>query len=332
MIIIRHVNWFILVIPATYKQDNAMSYQTIHTGKPVSIFGDILAAAKPEKGRQFDLYTLTWIQENRPFRENDPQRLANFEIIWIQKGSGSFLVDLQQYTIEEGAIYCFTPGQLRLFQAVGELKGYYISLSPEFLYMAENQIDFSFLALQYNDGKNLPVIHTDKEMKYELEDILVKMIKEMGNYFFLRTEILQGLLKIFMIYLSRGFDLKREDCTVDKDTLKVKRFMDLLKKNFTTHKMVADYARELCLTPSHLNKIVKKVSGFPASYHIQQQIILEAKRQAIYYGLSMKEVASSLGFDDYLHFSKFFKNNSGMNFTCFKNTMVGGGASYSARR
>lgn len=104
--------------------------------------------------------------------------------------------------------------------------------------------------------------------------------------------------------------------------MKVKRFMDLLKKNFTTHKMVADYARELCLTPSHLNKIVKKVSGFPASYHIQQQIILEAKRQAIYYGLSMKEVASSLGFDDYLHFSKFFKNNSGMNFTSFKNTMM----------
>jgi AraC-like DNA-binding protein len=102
----------------------------------------------------------------------------------------------------------------------------------------------------------------------------------------------------------------------------VQRFMSLLKKNYTTHKMVSDYARELCLTPSHLNKIVKKVSGFPASYHIQQQIILEAKRQAIYYGLSMKEVAFSLGFDDYLHFSKFFKNNSGMNFTHFKSMVL----------
>lgn len=274
-----------------------------------------------EKER-FNLQTLQWMQEHQPFRKGDAQRLSQYEIIWVKEGSGSFLVDLCEFAIEPGCIYCFTPGQLRLFKAVRDLKGYYISVSPEYLYMAENQVDFSFLSLQYHNGKNLPVIHTDPEMRYELDDIVGKMMKEMSNYFSLRAEILRGLLKIFMIYLSRGFDQNKEECVPDKDTLKVQRFMSLLKKNFTTHKMVSDYARELCLTPSHLNKIVKKVSGFPASHHIQQQIILEAKRQAIYYGLSMKEVASSLGFDDYLHFSKFFKNNSGMNFTSFKNLVL----------
>jgi len=34
--------------------------------------------------------------------------------------------------------------------------------------------------------------------------------------------------------------------------------------------------------------------------------------------MSMKEIAYHLGFDNLAHFSKFFKNNCGVNFTAFK--------------
>ena len=46
--------------------------------------------------------------------------------------------------------------------------------------------------------------------------------------------------------------------------------------------------------------------------------MLEAKRQAAYSSLTMKEIAYQLGFDDIAHFSKFFKNVSGSSFTDFK--------------
>ena len=82
--------------------------------------------------------------------------------------------------------------------------------------------------------------------------------------------------------------------------------------------MVIDYASQLYVTPNYLNRIVKKITGFTASHHIQQQIILEAKRKALYLSASMKEIAYSLGFDNLAHFSKFFKNNCGMSFTDFK--------------
>ena len=62
----------------------------------------------------------------------------------------------------------------------------------------------------------------------------------------------------------------------------------------------------------------KKITGSTASHHIQQQIILEAKRQAMYFSTSMKQIAYNLGFDNIAHFSKFFKHNCGMNFTDFK--------------
>jgi AraC family transcriptional activator of pobA len=98
----------------------------------------------------------------------------------------------------------------------------------------------------------------------------------------------------------------------------VRKFMNLLKRNFVKQKLVIEYAGQLCVTPNYLNRVVKKVTGLTASHHIQQQIIMEAKRQAMYSQVSMKEIAYGLGFDNLAHFSKYFKTNSGINFTDFK--------------
>ena len=98
----------------------------------------------------------------------------------------------------------------------------------------------------------------------------------------------------------------------------VQQFMSLLEKNYKEQKMVADYASMLSVTPNYLNEIVKKTTGFSAGHHIRQRIVLEAKRQATYSGNCMKEIAYFLGFCDMAHFSKFFKNTTGMNFSDFK--------------
>jgi AraC-like DNA-binding protein len=82
--------------------------------------------------------------------------------------------------------------------------------------------------------------------------------------------------------------------------------------------MVADYAAGFAVTPNYLNEIIKKSSGIPASEHIKQRVVLEAKRLAAYSDASMKEIAYSLGFDDVAHFSKYFKNVTGINFSDFK--------------
>ena len=97
----------------------------------------------------------------------------------------------------------------------------------------------------------------------------------------------------------------------------VSRFVEHLNKDFATKKLVSDYADDLCISPNYLNTIIKKVTGFPASHHIQQCIIREAKCRALHSGAMMKEIAYDLGFNDLAHFSKFFKNYSGSSFSSF---------------
>jgi AraC-like DNA-binding protein len=80
---------------------------------------------------------------------------------------------------------------------------------------------------------------------------------------------------------------------------------------------LSSYADAVHVSPAHLNENVKRVSGVSAGRHIRQRIVLEAKYNARTTALTMKEVAFKLGFTDSAHFSKFFKKNSGVNFSDF---------------
>jgi len=268
----------------------------------------------------FEIHTLECMEEQDTLQMDRLTRLRSFEIIWIRKGAGSLRIDMQDHRVDENMIFCLSPGQLRLFRADSSFEGTYISLSPEFLFLTEGHANFSFLDAQY-ENRNMPVMRPDKEMREQMENIVQMMLKEFDQHGLHRLQVLKGLLQVFIIFLSGKIEIYTQESLHDRDTEMVRKFMGLIRKHFLTKKMVADYARELCVTPNYLNQVVKKISGFTASHHIQQCIVLEAKRKAVYSGLSMKEVADFLGFNDHAHFSKFFKNNSGMNFTSFKNAM-----------
>src|SRR6218665_2581853 len=57
-----------------------------------------------------------------------------------------------------------------------------------------------------------------------------------------------------------------------------KAFRELLERNYAQLKRPTDYARKLNISTPYLNECVKETTGHPVYYHIQQRIILEAKR------------------------------------------------------
>jgi AraC-like DNA-binding protein len=284
----------------------------------MSLSNPILELNKSAVNVPFEIHTTEWIAQNR-FQQNDgPHRHNYFAIIWVKKGTGTHLIDLEKYELEDNTVYCITPGQVHDLKATSPIDGYVISFMAEFLGAAEENYDLLFNTGLFYTFSNSPVIKVNEEMGIEMQDAVNKMLKEFNNFFLLRAEILRGFLKIFLIYLTRQYERPKETEAHSKSIDLVKQFFALVEKHYTTKKMVTDYAEELAVTPNHLNEVVKKITGSPASHHIQQRIILEAKRQAVYSRVTMKEIAYELGFDDTAHFSKFFKNASGESFSDFR--------------
>ena len=278
----------------------------------------ILELSQSSANIPFEIHTMEWIDQNRWQQNAVPHRHNYFVIVWVKKGRGIHHIDLDKFELEDNTVYCITPGQVHLLTVNGPADGYVISFTSEFMGLAEENCDLLFNNGLFNTISQSPVIKVNDEMKVEMEEMAEKMVKEYSNFFLLRSEILKGYLKIFLIYLTRQFDHTSQTETQSKNIDLVKKFLALIEEDFITKRMVTDYADKLIVTPNYLNEVVKKVTGFPASHHIQQRIVLEAKRQAAYSSLTMKEIAYQLGFDDTAHFSKFFKNVSGSSFTDFK--------------
>lgn len=250
------------------------------------------------------------------------KRIEYFEIIWVTSGKGQIVVDMQTLEIEGSFVIFLSPGQVRTLSAFTELKGYYISLSQDFFTLTHSSNEIAYISSRYFSRFKMVTMRPHFDQISELTDVISKIQKELSGLQRMRSEILRALVKVFIIYVTRSTDLNDQEVINGRDAEMVTRFMALVKNRFKTMKKVADYASQLCVTPNYLNQMVKRVSGYPASYHIQQQIVLEAKRQAAYSDLRMKEIADSLGFHDYAHFSKFFKTYSGISFSSFKSAIV----------
>ncbi|RFM29664.1 AraC family transcriptional regulator [Deminuibacter soli] len=248
--------------------------------------------------------------------------LDHFEIILISEGAGTLSVDTRKYELTNRFACCVVPGQMRVIDIAPGTQGFCISFSMDMLYRIGDLKEMMHLFERSVIDRTLLYAIAGTEEQMEMAGIVNRMIREWHNDFQLKPTILAGLLNTLLIYFIRLLEDDGQTRMVKRETELVRQFMELLKQHFITQKKVACYAAALHVTPNYLNRAVKHVTGFTASHHIQQQVILEAKRQFIYYNTSMKQIAYFLGFESQAHFSKFFKANTGMCFSSFKKDAV----------
>ena len=86
-------------------------------------------------------------------------------------------------------------------------------------------------------------------------------------------------------------------------TLKLRKLLDV---HLVREKSPAAYASMLNISEVYLNEAVKSTTGLSAGAYIRNCAIVQARRQLAYTSLSAKEIAYSLGYNDYAYFSKLF--------------------------
>jgi AraC-like DNA-binding protein len=266
----------------------------------------------------FKVQTIKDFREEQDDLSEAPHSHDYYEMIWVIKGQGVLYADMREYTIEDNTLFYLKHNEAHQFQVHPEMEGFVFSFTDSFFRVGEYDFDIACQA-------NLRELFTERrtisiacKMEGDLQEITLKMIKEFENHYTNKLEFLKRYFKIFLLYLTRLLEENFQPTEQSREMELVKNFMALLDKNFKEKKMVAQYARQLFVTPNYLNRIVKKITGFSAGHQIRQRVVLEAKRLARYSDAGMKEIAYDLGFLDCAHFSRYFKNFDGTNFSEFK--------------
>jgi AraC family transcriptional regulator, transcriptional activator of pobA len=244
---------------------------------------------------------------------------SHYEIIWILKGEGTRWLNLEKQRVPEGSICCIKPNLCHKLEVEGILAGFSLSFNESFLGIGDHEIESGYRSALISVFEGEQPLLTDPATSADMQEVTEKLLWEFNNADLFRTEILRRYLKVFLVYLARQFGQANSGQFPQKRTVDlVERFFALLTRDFGIKRTVSDYAGQLFVTPNYLNEMVKKNTGHSAGYHIRQRIILEVKRMVTFAGASTKEVAYTLGFSDMAHFSRFFKQNAGLNFSDFK--------------
>lgn len=147
----------------------------------------------------------------------------------------------------------------------------------------------------------------------EAEQLVRRIELEHGRNGEERNMVLEALFSLLLVCLCRTDPAHTAPAPGPRDRQHdlVRRFRELVEGNFRTVRSVAGFAAMLAITPTHLTRTVKAVTGQTAGAIIQDRILLEAKRRLVFSDQPVAEIAYDLDFSSPSYFSRFFTTRIG---------------------
>jgi len=149
-------------------------------------------------------------------------------------------------------------------------------------------------------------------MPPDLHNLAQRIDSEYHDKVLGRTQVLRGLTAQMLALVARQIDQAQDRSTANHRNPLFTRFEALVERDFRLRRSLADYAAELAMSPTHLNRIVHRATGHSASQLVNDRVLREARRLLIYTNLTAAEIAYDLGFGDPAHFSRVFSKKTGM--------------------
>ncbi len=128
-----------------------------------------------------------------------------------------------------------------------------------------------------------------------------------------QTQLLHSLINA-LLYQTANMYLTRQSSAASitsRPAQILQQYKDLIKIKFREIKRPAAYAALLNISVSHLNDTVKALTGYSATYLLQQEVIGEAQRQLRYTTRTGREIAFDLGYSDHKYFIRLFSKVTG---------------------
>ncbi|MCS4224593.1 AraC family transcriptional regulator [Sphingobacterium sp. BIGb0165] len=233
---------------------------------------------------------------------------------------GDMRYGCQPYDYEDGTLVFISPGQIYGIDSKGiaiKPSGYGLVFHPDLIKgtnLGKNIKNYTFLSYEVNEA-----LHLSKKERNTIVDCFEKIAEEIDQNIDKHSKtLIVSNIELLLNYCQRFYD--RQFITrsnVNSDILV--RFEKLLNDYFKSDKAfllglpsVTYCADELHLSPNYFGDLIKKETGNTALDYIQSKLIDEAKERICDQTKSINEIASELGFKYQQHFTRLFKQKTGM--------------------
>jgi AraC family transcriptional activator of pobA len=240
-----------------------------------------------------------------------------YQIFIIHDGSGLLISGENELKTEGPSIILMPANTVHGFIFQPDVVGEVITFSESFL---ENIFRNSPKILM--ETTQLKILNFGKEnaifeqlIQYKIQ-ILNELIDENPE----KRNVIQLLFQLLFIQIYRFSILEKQEISISDNKMLnyFKAFQKSIKQTITETKSVETYAKELTITPVHLNRVCHAIVKKSALQIIHEYLIAEAKKYLLNTNYSISEVSYLLNFKDPAYFTRLFKKKTGVSPSEFK--------------
>ena len=239
-------------------------------------------------------------------------------IAWNIGKDQTVKIDGLEYKFPEQTIVPLVNNNVFEFSKPEDIIGW--QFNREFYCIIDHEKEVSCSGFIFYGSHGNIFIELDKKEQRKIEMLSNVIVDEFQEADEIQGEMMRMLLKRLIILITRkGKKQHFEQTDIEDPEVDIVREYNLLvEKNYKKIHQVQEYASMLYKSPKTLSNLFSKYNSKSPLQVIQARVLLEAKRLLQYTDMTSKEIAYDLGFEDPGNFSRFFKKQTKITPTEFK--------------
>jgi len=226
--------------------------------------------------------------------------------------------DSMDFSINNGPFQTSRPCTLCFFspfhavsaRQISNLKGQSIQFSESFMHSAYESSrfheDFPFF---WSDNNVFFITEEEASPLIQLGERINSEYNALSRY---ADIVVRDYLHIFLILAKRIIGTREAVEDISADYALFRQFFMLVNTSWPVIRSVEQAAKALAVTPAHLWLIVKRLSGQTPLEIINQRVLRDAQTMLLHSELNVSEICFRLEFREKPHFTRFFKNLTGL--------------------
>ena len=237
-----------------------------------------------------------------------------FQVLLIERGGGEMIFEASIKPFIAPCAIIVSPNVAHGFRFNANVTdGWVASFSEDVAAMLGERSGEAIAQLKAMAGE--PVIaleaaHESRRLSLLCNDLYQERFLARDGY----RLAMRALLALIAIEVGRlsASQARTGSVTLAPADATVETLKRLVEENFQKERQIGFYAEKLAMTSDRLNDHVKRAAGVTAGHLIRQRVLTEAKRELVFTGRPIHEIAYELGFADPSHFARFFRKQTAM--------------------
>ncbi|WP_299519237.1 AraC family transcriptional regulator [Winogradskyella sp.] len=255
-----------------------------------------------------------------------PYRKRFYKIMLILSGEIDMYNNQNTAQLQNNTLFFSGEGHIQSWESIAPMSGFIIYFTSDFYSVVhkKNKLHSDFPFFTQNASMSISITQQESEhLQRTCENIVLISEQDLPN----KEDIFRSYLNILLLESKNLYEEKlgTQEVSQDSDKRILRDFQSLIEQQYGTEnemvlKSVKEFANQLAIHPTHLNYVVKNLTGNTALQFIHNRKLQEAKSLLLQTSKTVSEIAYDLHFDNPTHFVRFVKKKTGKTPLQLRNT------------